>query len=174
MRSHCVNANFQRLLPAGDRLKWGYLVTGTLFALFLLSPSELKGPLVGAINELVVVSLFGLLVVHVVYAAPSGRLSRFLSSRFLVVLGKYSYGLYMIHGILRPQLLRLLEPFGDSSLLDVAILYQGGYYLVAGSISFGAAFVSFHVLEKQFLGLKRYFDYATGGKVRKQVIAASV
>lgn len=166
--------DFQRFLPVGARLKWGYLVTGALFGLFVFAPRVLKVPLVTAVNELVVVSLFGLIVVHVVYAAPSGRFSRILSSRVLVAFGKYSYGLYMIHGMLRPQLLRILEPFGSSSMLSVAVFHQCAYYVVAVGISFGVAFISYHVLEKQFLGLKRYFDYATDRIRDKQIVSAGV
>jgi peptidoglycan/LPS O-acetylase OafA/YrhL len=72
--------------------------------------------------------------------------------------GKYSYGIYVLHALFMPFLLHYFraEIFAvtHSKLLAVA---GAGFMTMA--IGIAAAWVSYHLYEKKFLRLKRYFDY---------------
>jgi peptidoglycan/LPS O-acetylase OafA/YrhL len=101
-------------------------------------------------------------------AAPSGHLaSRVLTSRVLMAFGKYSYALYLIHilvrDILQNEILAVRGGFPvvlGSQLPAQLVLVAGGV-----AVSYGIAFVSWHLFEKRVLALKRFFPYeGKGGK----------
>ena len=88
-----------------------------------------------------------------------GPLSRFLSLGPLRSWGKYSYGLYLIHypllgaldDKLGPRLSRMV--WRGSHLPGVVLLCAVGVPL-----AYGIAWLSYHLYEKRFLALKRYFE----------------
>jgi len=95
------------------------------------------------------------------------RLFEVAPMRFL---GKYSYGIYVLHGIFLPYLIRhfraIILAATHSKLL--AVVGAGCITLV---ISILAAYLSYQLFEKRFLRLKRFFDYAPTAASEK---AASV
>lgn len=83
--------------------------------------------------------------------------ARVLGSRFLVFFGKYSYGLYVIHGLLVPFLQRHLP---EGAWIAAMGSNLGGGLAVATAkiaVTVPLAMLSWHLYEKQFLKLKRYF-----------------
>ena len=84
---------------------------------------------------------------------------RFFEVRWLRFLGKYSYGLYVLHVLvlaalnlpLRAELLQLTH----SKLIAVV-----GAGLTSLALSILAAYGSYHVYERPFLRLKHHFDYS--------------
>lgn len=93
-------------------------------------------------------------------ALNPGSLSRWVFERpWLRLFGKYSYGIYMLHMIaLSPFLTvfrRTIQQQTHSKLLAVA-----GAGISALALSFVVAFLSFHLLEKPFLRLKRRFVFS--------------
>jgi peptidoglycan/LPS O-acetylase OafA/YrhL len=106
-----------------------------------------------------------ILVVQVARAERAGGTSvarRFFRSGFLRWLGRYSYGVYVAHGILDQVVPRLLpallpkswvEPADNLHFLALAVTYFVG---VAG-VSCALAFASYHLFEKRFLALKDRF-----------------
>jgi peptidoglycan/LPS O-acetylase OafA/YrhL len=101
---------------------------------------------------------YGALIVLAVSALPGTRIHRVLTSSLLSRAGKYSYGGYVFHEVLQPAFERYLPPSRFAPLPEVvAILLHA---LLAIGVSFGVALLSWHLLEKRFLGLKRHFDYA--------------
>ena len=89
---------------------------------------------------------------------PGSRLRAMFEWKHLRAVGKYSYGLYVLHLVLLPGLtLLLLAP------LRVALHGKVVARLVVGLLTFlasgVAAYLSFHLYEKRFLRLKRFFDY---------------
>ncbi len=100
------------------------------------------------------------LLVIAVTAAPKGLVERAFSVSPLRFLGKYSYGTYVFHMFVM-VLMRIYVPIqdlkprvGNSGLAAVAV------YIVGGTlISLGVALVSWHLYEKHFLKLKRFFEY---------------
>ena len=107
----------------------------------------------------------GLLVV--VTSPRGGRLRRLFEAGWLRVLGKYSYGLYVLHVPLQPLYLRLFPPARLGALADglghtgsrlVGLL---GFTALAFGVTLALAMLSFHLYERPFLRLKRFFDYQT-------------
>jgi peptidoglycan/LPS O-acetylase OafA/YrhL len=93
-------------------------------------------------------------------------LNRALTSSTLVALGKYSYGLYLIHIPIR-DLVRVwlgpragLPPIAGGSQLPAQIaLYLGGI-----GVSVVLALASWHLYEKHFLKLKVLFPYGRAAR----------
>ncbi len=104
--------------------------------------------------------LFGAVVVLAV-TAPAGSLARrLLEGRLLTFFGKYSYGLYVFHGLLWPAFDRgRLSVEGLTARFDSYLLAVAVHLTAATAISVALAYLSWHLYEKQFLKLKRYFSY---------------
>jgi peptidoglycan/LPS O-acetylase OafA/YrhL len=93
----------------------------------------------------------------VVEVRKQGLLYRVLAWRPLRLLGIYSYGIYVfhlpIHRAIGIPVLRHWVDEKDPVGAKIGILYL----LATGAVSFLAAMASYHLLEKRFLALKRYF-----------------
>lgn len=89
---------------------------------------------------------------------PASRTQRLFSNPFLRFYGKYSYGLYVLHGLALPFLIGTFrtwfESFSPNRYLSI-----GGSGILVILISTLAAFLSYNLFEKHFLRLKRYFEY---------------
>lgn len=107
--------------------------------------------------------LFGWFLVSALGASPRSLFARVLASRFLRVYGKYSYCIYLwhmpiVHTMMFYQFLfphRFPTLFG-SQLPGQIICYA---FIFASSLSMG--WLSWHLIEKHFLKLKRFFPYGT-------------
>jgi peptidoglycan/LPS O-acetylase OafA/YrhL len=101
---------------------------------------------------------FGSLLVVTISAPGDTRISRIFGSRVVRFLGKYSYGLYVIHALAVPA----FNKYFGVSLLSGS--FGGRYaaaivYLVLScALSCGAAVLSWYFLEQPFLRLKRVFE----------------
>jgi peptidoglycan/LPS O-acetylase OafA/YrhL len=94
----------------------------------------------------------------------AGRVRRAFDSRPLGFFGKYSYGMYVLHLPLVVALER--AGFGISSFPRVANSDVPGaiaYTLIAITLTALLAFASWHLYEKQFLKLKRFFPLPSSG-----------
>jgi peptidoglycan/LPS O-acetylase OafA/YrhL len=104
--------------------------------------------------------MFAALLSLVVTARPESRLNRFFSNPYLMFFGQYAYGLYVVHLLIGFVLadrmagrIDLPEIFGSQMPVSLA------FALIAMSASIAGAWVSWHLFEKQFLKLKRFFPY---------------
>jgi peptidoglycan/LPS O-acetylase OafA/YrhL len=102
---------------------------------------------------------FAVFVCAAVIAEAHGRgvIYHALTWRPLRALGIYSYGIYVFHmpihrGIGLP-LFRRWVPEDASVGAKISIVY----FLAVSAITFAAAVASYHLVERRFLGLKRYF-----------------
>jgi peptidoglycan/LPS O-acetylase OafA/YrhL len=93
-------------------------------------------------------------------AAREGSLvHRVLTVRPLLAIGKYSYAMYLLHIPLRDELRDIVggkvlpQIFGSQIPVQVALLAVG---IV---VPYFVAVASWHLFEKHFLALKRYFEY---------------
>jgi peptidoglycan/LPS O-acetylase OafA/YrhL len=97
----------------------------------------------------------------VVTAAAGGEqarptiLARILCWAPLRYCGKYSYAIYIFHQLIHKLLGEpwMLAVFGMHPPAHIVYLYS----LTIGLVSFGAAYLSYHLLEKHFLALKYLF-----------------
>jgi peptidoglycan/LPS O-acetylase OafA/YrhL len=98
-------------------------------------------------------------LVAAVLAKPTSVWGRICTTRGLRFFGKYSYGLYVFHGLLVPwartgTLMAWLERhLGSYALAWLA------HFVILTSIATTAALLSWHLYEKHFLKLKRFFEY---------------
>jgi len=107
----------------------------------------------------VVALTFGALLVMAVTAPPTGRLARVLRRDWLRQWGTYSYGIYVIH----LPLLGAIEY--KTKFYEHGVALLGGSRLpmvlllaaVGASLSYLVGWMSYHLYEKRFLELKRYF-----------------
>ena len=89
---------------------------------------------------------------------PANLLARAFQGPLLRFFGKYSYGLYVYHGILTWVLLEM----GADTHLDVLLgnhaLAITARAVIGVGLSLAVAVLSYQLLEKRFLALKRYFE----------------
>jgi peptidoglycan/LPS O-acetylase OafA/YrhL len=102
--------------------------------------------------------LFGAILVLSLTVSPIGILGITITSSILRFFGRYSYALYVFH---HPLL--WFKPVFSLAFVPTVFGSQLPAYLLWLVISIGAsvaiALVSWHLLEKQFLKMKRFFPY---------------
>jgi peptidoglycan/LPS O-acetylase OafA/YrhL len=89
---------------------------------------------------------------------PGSRLQSFFQVAWLRFLGKYSYGLYVLHVFV----LDLGLPLRDTILkwTHSKAAAVGGAGILELAIAIALAWVSYHLYERPFLRMKHYFDYS--------------
>ncbi|MCE9591746.1 MAG: acyltransferase [Planctomycetes bacterium] len=101
---------------------------------------------------------FGGLLILAAAGPPAGLIVRFFNLRFMRLLGKLSYALYLFHLPLRAVVRDLILPGGELPRVGgSAIPAQLVFYVICTTATLAIAWVSWHVYEKQFLTLKRFF-----------------
>jgi peptidoglycan/LPS O-acetylase OafA/YrhL len=85
--------------------------------------------------------------------------ARALRSGFLRFFGRYSYAIYIVHTAVLAALDRYRPFSGLPTLGGFALPAQTAWFLAYAGASTGLAFLSWHVVEKHFLRLKRLFPY---------------
>jgi hypothetical protein len=97
----------------------------------------------------------------------AGALSALMRNKILVTFGKYSYGIYVIHSICLPLFHWLFNPVALSRTLGSPLLAQTIFYVLSITASFLIAFASWHLYEKHFLKLKKFFEYNSNHELAK-------
>ncbi len=135
-----------------------------LIVLIFFVPGQIRwSPLVVSAGYTLNSILYGSLLVIAVGSAPGNLIHQLFEMSWLRTLGKYSYALYIFHWPLaRLLLLPRVERFNDA---HPSLNHYFPTYLVEAIIQIGivllVAFASWHLYEKHFLKLKRYFEYRT-------------
>ena len=114
------------------------------------------------IRAALILMLLACLLVWALIAPERSITSRFFCSRSMVLLGTYSYGLYVYHHFISYYLTSNrtdLELAGWLGSHGAAVALQA---MLGASISIALAYVSYEVFEKRFLRLKRLFETAKG------------
>ena len=88
-----------------------------------------------------------------------------LRSQLMREFGKYSYGIYVFHVLLLPSFERVFSTKKLQQYLPSYALSGVLHLLLAVGASLAVAFISWHVYEKHFLKLKRFFEYERTTKV---------
>jgi peptidoglycan/LPS O-acetylase OafA/YrhL len=114
-------------------------------------------PAVETIGFTALACIYGSILLAAVSDPSSSRLERVLSHRWLIFFGKYSYGAYLLHELLRPAFLKffpveLIEGWTHSEVAGFVL-----HALLGTAITFALAMISYELFEKRFLSLKRFF-----------------
>lgn len=122
------------------------------------------GPFTIRIGFSLVALAFGGLLVIVVCANPASLMGRLFSSRALTFLGRYSYGLYLVHLPIRAVVRDRLygpsysrPPHAFHRFMGSELPGQLLFYALAAIPILATAWLSYHLFEKHFLRLKRFF-----------------
>ena len=101
-------------------------------------------------------AFFAAVLAFALFATETSRFGGLLRGGFLRSFGKYSYGIYVIHVMIKTDSARLLARV--MGFLHVELLRVWAYSIVMTAVSFGIAFLSYHLFEKHFLRLKDRFQ----------------
>ncbi len=168
--------------PGGmDRLRrWARplgAVTFLMLAAFLTWTGgwDPGNPLTRTVGRSTVAIFFASLLVLAAGSPPRSLFARIFCSRTLIFFGVYSYGMYVIH----QPLILLLRQHGLS--LDLLPVFPGSRNLgrvVVFSLGMGLtillSLVSYHLYERPFLKLKRYFPSGSTAPRRGQAARPGV
>jgi peptidoglycan/LPS O-acetylase OafA/YrhL len=94
------------------------------------------------------------------------KTERIFRNPVLRFFGAYSYGIYVFHYTLHNVLTGPIRAFLNGRLHSKALAVLGAA-VVVGLASVLIAFASYHLYEKHFLRLKKFFGYQWGGVVSK-------
>jgi peptidoglycan/LPS O-acetylase OafA/YrhL len=136
------------------------LLTAALLIIFIAR----KGfagydPFVLTVGHSLIAFFFGAVLVLALTSARHSIVVRVFESRMLRFFGKYSYGMYVFHHpilFFKPGILPLAM---IPTIYGSQLLRQLVYLLVATAASVVLAMASWHLIEKQFLNMKKLFPY---------------
>ncbi len=128
---------------------------------FLLDADPSRGH--GVVDGKLVVTLgiaslavfFSSLIAEAVDATEGSHSRRFLEGHTLRAIGKYSYAMYVFHVLIQAATVQLLSPLEELP----AYIAKPLAVVWVTAVSFAAAWLSYHLYEKRFLQMKRYFEY---------------
>ncbi len=87
--------------------------------------------------------------------STGGRFAKFLGWPLLTRFGRYSYAIYVFHYFV---LLGLVQPFSGRPWFSHSLPRALGLFVLFNAACLGIGFLSYHLYEKHFLKLKRYFE----------------
>jgi peptidoglycan/LPS O-acetylase OafA/YrhL len=102
---------------------------------------------------------FASLLVFVVSGRWSWCNHRIFSNPVLRSFGKYSYSLYIIHPAIGHVLGMMLPPILISSVIPSYAISSLIFIAVGTGVCWIISYLSWHLFEKHFLNLKKYFEY---------------
>jgi len=157
------------LAPVGRIAPWAFVLTGIALAPLVLLKYD-KATAFGAVAEstkLSVICMFcGSLLLLAARSNGRGVAGWFFTTTFMRFLGKYSYGIYIFHELLAPLfngrfgIAALAPKLGGSWHLALLV-----HTVIMFTVSIGVALISWNLLEKHMLKLKRYFEHASAAPV---------
>jgi peptidoglycan/LPS O-acetylase OafA/YrhL len=149
-----------------DRIALGLLSIFIVVYYFILGNSQfifdmfLWSPMMQCLGGTLISVPLAYAVLRAISPTPN-LFQRLLSVKYLPIIGKYSYALYVLHlpicnwagrSFPVPSIIQHLPP-AWSFLHSLYII------IIQFSLSIGAAILSWNILEKHFLKLKKYFPY---------------
>jgi peptidoglycan/LPS O-acetylase OafA/YrhL len=105
----------------------------------------------------VIAFFFAALLIRSISVDRTSLLGRFFTNRMMRFFGKYSYGLYLFHGIIGYAMVDLRTQAWMSETLGSHLLAMVAYVLVGAAASVIVAVLSYELFEKHFLLLKDRF-----------------
>jgi peptidoglycan/LPS O-acetylase OafA/YrhL len=147
----------QSLVPAA----WKTLLAcgAALAAIWLFKGLDSDHWTMTSVGFTLIAAFFTAATILVLAAPQASRRTRLFTGKTLTFLGKYSYGLYIFHSALEPTFRRYLS---INMLIERVFHHYWparlAYMTMAMGISILVAWASWHLYEKQFLKLKRFFE----------------
>ena len=83
---------------------------------------------------------------------------------WLRAFGTYSYAIYLFHQPVSHLVLRLYPAQRFPTLFGSQLPGLILFLLLSGAVAFGVGWLSWHVIEKRILSLRRLFVYGSGGQ----------
>jgi peptidoglycan/LPS O-acetylase OafA/YrhL len=141
----------------------GILIFGALFLALSMVPRRFYFDFINIITHQVSWFFFASLIVIVLTnKEKKGLLIPFFTCGIMRTFGKISYGLYVYHGILRPVFERIFPRDQLINIVGSPILGIVLYFALTIGFTFMLSWLSWHLYEKQFLKVKRYFESKKG------------
>jgi peptidoglycan/LPS O-acetylase OafA/YrhL len=133
----------------------GVLIVGVTYAvhLFIDAGRSVSVPVRGGAFRV----LFAVLIVWVIFSPVASLGSRFFRCRPMIVLGKYSYGLYVYHHFFSYFMIRHGTEFALARVVGSHTLAVWLQAAAGIALSMAVAWASYEWFEKRFLKLKRYW-----------------
>ena len=147
-------ATIMRWLPRASAAVGVLIVTTSLW----VHGTEASRLVARPVRNALILLLLACLLIWALTAPPRSLVPRLFTSRLMVFLGTYSYGLYVYHHFFSEYFIAHRTEFAlarvvGSHTLAVAIQAAGGI-----AVSSLVAYASYHLFEKHFLKLKARFE----------------
>jgi len=121
---------------------------------------EAEDPIVQVVGYPLLAVFFGALLAWIVTRPAASLPSRLFASRVLTIFGRYSYGLYVFHHPLVFFLQRQgMLVHSWPRIFGLELPSQVAFIFFATGLTLALALVSWHLWERRFLNLKRWFPY---------------
>ncbi len=139
-----------RLVARAPLWRW---IAGLVAVGFLVHVSgSVGGPAGQAFRYSAIAGLSGLVVACALTGDSSSSLRRVLRRPSLRAIGKYSYALYLLHVPI--DFILKVFVWRPSGVLEIAL-----YFVLASALTYGAAMLSWRLVERPALSLKSLFPY---------------
>jgi len=146
-----------------SRMRWYSLavfwLTLPLVLLIIAMPRRLDVPAMEVCKYSVLAFFFGAVVLLAAIAERTTMLRKVLANRALVFFGKYSYGLYVFHGLLQPLFTRWFNADRLALTFHSDAAVCGMVLLPPMAISVAVALASWCFFERWFIAMKRFFEF---------------
>ncbi|MFI4893558.1 MAG: acyltransferase family protein [Phycisphaerales bacterium JB058] len=177
-------ATYVRLNPKGPEnlRRWAkpvFVVAAPCFILSLITSVRWEQPPISTVVKsgfgyTAAVFLYSALLVLVATAPKTSSLHKAFTTKPMMQLGKYSYAIYLVHNPVRAVIRDVVYGPTSERFPNVLIRFpqvfgseipaQLLFYIPAAIISFLLGWLSWHLYEKHFLKLKKYFVTPPKGK----------
>jgi peptidoglycan/LPS O-acetylase OafA/YrhL len=155
--ARCRPGGLARFIAWAKRLMW---LVGPALVLTQLLVSGRALPVVQAIKSTLISLIYACVLILAIENELGRTVAELLSGRVLGSVGQYSYGMYVLH------------PFVLSGLHMAGISYGVLGLILSILLTYAAALVSWTLLERRFIRLKRYFE-ANSNRRRESVSSSA-